>query len=79
MDALKAKLQLLYLGFRHSKTVWLGSLIALLGYAQANADTLKALLAAHPQAYAWGMYIIGALVVLCRFLTTVPVADKGKE
>lgn len=79
MDSLKAKLHLLYLGFRHSKTIWLGTLIAVLGYIQQNADTLKDLLAAHPQFYAWSMYVIGGAVIALRFVTTQAVADKGKE
>ena len=79
MDTLKARLKLLYLGFRHSKTVWLGTLIAVLGYIQENAATLKDLLAAHPQFYAWSMYVIGGTVIALRFITTQAVADKGKE
>ena len=69
-------------GATKSKTVWLGLLITLLGYLQANLPLIRTLLAPwlKPEqvepALAGITMLAGMLVVVVRFLTDGPLSEK---
>ena len=69
------------IGALQSKTVWLGAIIAVIGFLQMNTDAFEPLLsAASLEAVLRGANVlVGAAVIFVRFLTDTSLADKAKE
>ena len=61
-------------GALRSKTVWLGLLLGLTGIVQANEAVFQQYLT--PEAQGWFTVAVGGVVVLLRFLTTLPLDEK---
>ena len=57
-----------------SKTIWLGLLLVILGAVYDNFSYLQEVI--HPQWYGIILVIIGVLVAILRFVTTLPLEDK---
>jgi hypothetical protein len=64
-------------GARKSKTVWLGFIIMLFGYMQANLHTLAPWV---DQKYiGLSNMLLGLAVMIVRFYTDQSLADKGSD
>lgn len=69
-------------GATRSKTVWLGLIITLLGYLQANLPLARQVLApvVAPEKLDLAMALLtmgtGVLVIVVRFLTDGPLSEK---
>ena len=61
-------------GALRSKTVWVGLGLSLMGVVQANEAVFQQYLT--PEAQGWLTVGVGAVVVVLRFLTTLPLDEK---
>ena len=57
-----------------SKTIWLGLLLVILGAVYDNFSYLQDVI--KPELYGIILVIIGVLVAVLRFVTTLPLEDK---
>jgi hypothetical protein len=73
MQALRKKTR----GAKYSKTVWLGLTLAAAGFLEAQFRMVEHLI---PEEYRGvALMGVGMLVVVLRFLTTMPVEDLAPE
>lgn len=57
-----------------SKTIWLGLLLVILGALYDNFSYLQEII--EPKVYGITLVIIGIIVAILRFVTTLPLEDK---
>lgn len=64
-------------GARYSKLVWLGLALAVSGFAEAQFQLVQHLLPEQWRGPA--LMFLGTLVVVLRFLTTLPLSELGPQ